>query len=293
MHPTRLAARAASALLVIIPLLPPQLRAGEGPYFVTYDHQMEEPGNLEISLDPVIGVPKEANGFVASTVEFEYGVKGWWTTEFYLDSQSTRRDSTLFTGWRWENRFRPLLGEHWINPVLYVEFEDINGADKAVKEVVGHDSEGDFAEANHEARREREREIETKLILSSNFKGWNVAENFIAEKNLANEPWEFGYAVGVSRPLGLEASPRACDFCRENFRAGVELFGGLGNWQSFGLKNTSHYLGPLISWELRNGTTIRFSPAFGLTGSSTRVLVRFGVSYELEGLGRQVRQMFR
>jgi hypothetical protein len=293
MQPAPLPARLASALLVVIPLVPFSLQAGEGPYFVTYDHQMEEPGNLEISLSPVIGIPKEANGFVASTTEFEYGMKGWWTTEFYLDAQSTHRDSTLFTGWRWENRFRPLLREHWINPVLYVEFEDINGADKALKEVVGHDSEEDLAETNNETRLERKREIEAKLILSSNFKGWNVAEDFIAEKNLANEPWEFGYAVGVNRPLALETSSRACNFCRENFRAGAELFGGLGDWHSFGLKDTSHYLGPLISWELRNGTTLRFSPAFRVTGASTRVLVRFGVSYELESFGRQVRQMFR
>ncbi len=40
-----------------------------------------------------------------------------------------------------------------------------------------------------------------KLILSSNFRDWNISENFIAEKNFAHEPWEFGYAVGASRPL--------------------------------------------------------------------------------------------
>jgi hypothetical protein len=37
-----------------------------------------------------------------------------------------------FTGTRWENRFRPLLHEHWINPVLYVEFENTSGADKTL-----------------------------------------------------------------------------------------------------------------------------------------------------------------
>ena len=34
-------------------------------------------------------------------------------------------------------------------------------------------------------RSEKKREAELKLILSGNFKGWNVAENLIAEKNLA------------------------------------------------------------------------------------------------------------
>jgi hypothetical protein len=40
---------------------------------------------------------------------------------------------------------RPLWREHWINPVLYAEFEDINGANKSVLEVVGHDAGSDFA----------------------------------------------------------------------------------------------------------------------------------------------------
>ncbi len=271
----------------------PLARAQEKPYFVTYDHQLEEPGSLEVSMNPVLGIPKGGATFLASSLEFGYGVKAWWTTEIYLNGQSTRRDSTLFTGWKWENRFRLLPREHWINPVLYVEFVDVNGADKTIKEVVGFDSTSEFAEPNRELRRERKREIETKLILSSNFRGWNISENFIAEKNLSNAPWEFGYAVGVSRPLALAASSKNCTFCRENFRAGVELYGGLGEAHNFTLAGTSHYIAPLISWELPHGTTIRFSPGFGLTRNSHRVLLRFGIAYEIGGFGRRVRKLFR
>ncbi len=101
------------------------------------------------------------------------------------------------------------MREHWINPVLYFEFEDLNAADKALLEVVGHDSNEDLVGRN--SRAEKEREVELKLILSSNFKGWNVSENFIAEKNLGPSSWEFGYALGTSRPLALKVSPRACN----------------------------------------------------------------------------------
>jgi len=73
----------------------------------------------------------------------------------------------------------------------------------------------------------------------------------------------------------------------------VEIYGGLGEAHNFTLRGTSHYLAPLISWELPNGTTIRFSPGFGLTGASHRVLLRFGVSYEIGGFGRRVRNLFR
>ena len=274
-------------------LLLARLARAERPYFVTYDHQMEEPGSLEVALNPVIGFPKQANGFLGSTTELEYGLKGWWTTELYLDGQSTRRDSTIFTGFRWENRFRPLMREHWINPVLYVEYERISEADKAMKEIVGFGPEEEHAEPNAHTRQEIENEIETKLILSSNFKGWNVSENFLAEKNLSNEPWEFGYAFGVSRPLALAASPRPCNFCRENLAAGLEIYGGLGTWHDFGLSRPSHYVAPVLAWQMSNGTTLRLSPGFGLTGVAHRFVLRVSVSHEFSGFGRNLRRMFR
>ncbi len=263
------------------------------PYFVTYDDELEEPGNFEVSFNPVLGLPRAAPGFLGGWTELEYGVKGWWTTEVYLDGQTTRGQSTLFTGFRWENRFRPLADHHWINPVLYLEFENISGADKSLLEVVNHDTVDDLAAPNSEARHEREHEIETKLILSSDYKGWNISENFIGEKNLSNEPWEFGYAAGVSRALALAASERKCNFCRENFRAGVEFYGGLGTWHQFGLPGTAHYVGPLLAWNLPSGTSFRISPTFGLNRASAHFLIRAGVSYEIPRFDRQVRRWFR
>src|ERR1700736_880564 len=124
--------------------------AQERPYFVTYSHEMEEPGNLEIEFFNAVGKPPEGNRFIGSTVEFEYGATAWWTSELYLDGQMTQHDSTIFTGYRWENRFRPLLREHWINPVIYVEFANIS-ADKALRELVGHDGKDNLVDPNAEA----------------------------------------------------------------------------------------------------------------------------------------------
>lgn len=267
----------------------PRASAQDRPYFVTYDHHLEEPRSLEVEFKPVIGLPGSGNNFLGSVMEFEYGVKAWWTSELYLDAQSTRHDSTLFTGVRWENRFRPLFREHWINPVLYVEYENLTGADKALLEVVGFDGKADQAVPNALARREKLHELETKLILSSNFRGWNVSENFIAEKNLGANPWEFGYAAGISRPLALAASPRACRFCRENFSAGLEMYGGLGTAERFTLSGTSHYLAPLLAWQVGGGPTLRISPGWGITGSSHRFLLRLGVSFEVPGFARSRR----
>lgn len=279
----------ASALFFVAALS----RAAEGPFFITYTHQMEEPRNLELTTTSVTGKPQGGNRFLGTAAELEYGVTAWWTSELYLDGQGTAGENALFTGYRWENRFRLLPREHWINPVLYLEFENINGADKNLLEVVGHDAQDDLIGPTAEARREKEREVEAKLILSSYVKGWTIAENFIAEKNIRHEPFEFGYAVGVSRPLRLDARPDRCNFCRENFQAGLEAYGGLGTHNDFGFHETSHYLAPTIAWTLANGTTIRISPGFGVTGASAGFLLRFGVSYEIAQFGRVVRAFLR
>jgi len=256
-------------------------------YFITYSHQMEEPGDLEIETKSVTSTPDNGNSFVATALEFEYGVKAWWTSELYLEGQTTQDESTVFTGFRLENRFRPLMREHWINPVLYFEFENINSADKILLEIVGHDGQQDLASRND--RSEKKREGELRLILSSNFKGWNVSENFIAEMNFNGGPWEFGYAVGASRPLSTRASASKCAFCRENFDLGAEMYGGLGDSNGFGTADTSHYFAPVVNWRVPNGITLKVSPGVGLNGNSLPVLVRFGVSYEIEQIFSKLR----
>ena len=279
--------------LSVLPLFfPPPALAQESPYFVAYDHYLEEPGNLEIEYFSTYGTQRVGNNFHAFWTEFEYGATAWWTTEFYLDGQTTFHDSTVFTGFRWENRFRLLKHEHFINPVLYLEYENKNGADKILKEVEGHDVESDFLVSNAEARKDHIHEIELKLILSSTFKGWNLTENTLAAKNLSNSPWEFGYALGASRPLALKASAKRCTFCPQNFIGGVEMYGGLGDRHSFGLHDTSQYLAPVLAWNLPSGWGLRISPGFGLNDNSHRFLMRWGVSREITGFGSMVSRLF-
>jgi hypothetical protein len=244
---------------------------------------MEDPGDLEFALDNASGKPKYGNSFISTTLEIEYGVRDWWTTEVYVTGQHTSNDSTIFTGWRWENRFRPLRRRRFVNPVFYIEYENVNGADKSSLEIVGHDSVSDLLLTNAQGRSQTERALETKLILSGQTRGWDISENFIAEKALnESEPWEFGYALGISRPLASGVRARPCTFCRRNFSAGAELYGGLGTLDGFGLKATSHYLGPVVRYHIPHGPSISFSPNFGLNDNALGVLYRFSVSYEFE-----------
>ena len=280
------------ALLVLISLwlcaifeFPMRTAAQEPAYFVTYSHALEEPDNLEVAVKSTTATPPFGNRFNSGTLEIEYGATGWWTTEVYLSGQTTAHDSTIFTGFRFENRFRPLLRERFINPVLYVEYEDLNQADRSLLEITGHATAADYSVPDSVERAQIERSLETKLILSSNFRGWNFSENFIAEKSLnESEAWEFGYALGASRPLSLTAGAQACFFCRENFAAGLELYGGLGTADGFGWRATSQYLGPTLAFTVPRGPTITFSPNVGLNDNSVGVIYRFEVSYEIQQL---------
>jgi hypothetical protein len=269
----RIFAGSNSIALILFLLVCPssRLRAQESPYIVTYNHSLEEPGNLEVEYFSTFGTQRGGNDFYAFWAEFEYGATAGWTTALYVDGQTTFTDSTVFTGFRLENRFRLLRREHLVNPVLYVEYGQISGADKILKEIEGHDRESNFADSNAALPKEHKHELELKLLLSSNVKGWNVAVNPIVTKNLLpSEPWEFAYAVGVSRPLALKASSNRCNLCRENFFAGVEMYGGLGSAQSAGLHDTSHYLAPAVAWNLPSDWTLRLSSGFGLNDNSHR-----------------------
>ena len=281
-----------AALVIAAALAPARLRADGGPCMVTYNHQMEEPGNLEISwMNTAATGRSPQQGFWAPWAELGYGVTAWWTSELYLEGQKRPGDTAVFTGWRLENRFRPLAGEHRLNPVLYFEFEDINEASRIQKEIVGHAEVLD--EPNRVLRRERAREIEAKLILSSNIRDWNISENFTVEKNLSeSEGLEFGYALGVSRPLSRLASGRNCRLCLEKFAAGAEVYGGLGSTERFGFAGTAHYVAPVLSWQVSDTTSIRVSAGFGLTQGSAPLLLRFGYTYEVAGFGRKLASLF-
>jgi len=279
-------------LLVLTLTLGRAALAQESPFFVTYNHHMEEPGNLDLETSTTTGIPRSGQrSYTAPYLELEYGVTAQWTAELYLEGQSSPSDSTVFTGWRFENRYKPLGREHWINPVLYLEYESVNEASRILKEIEGGGP--DLTSRNSLLRSEHARELETKLILSSDYHDWNIAENFIATKNLSeSEGFEFGYSFGIARPLATLASGDECRFCRENFVAGIEMYGGLGSTLGFGIHDTAHYVAPVISWAVSDNSTLRFSPGIGLTHESNPVLIRFGYAYEFQGVGSKISRLF-
>ena len=200
-------------------------------------------------------------------MELEYGTRAWWTTELYLDGQATGSDSTVFTGWRLENRIRPLMRDHAVNPVFYVEYENTSGADKTILEFVGHDGQsGSGAAQRHTTPRPSARGgAEADSLLQSSRTG--TSARTLSPKRISVTPR--GSSATRSEPLARCAAPasgRECTFCAEKFIAGAEAYGGLGDTFALTMRDTSHYFAPLIGWQLPKGARLSFSPGFGLTG---------------------------
>ena len=281
-----------SALIILLFITTRSSLAQESPFFVTYTHHLEEPGNLEVEVSSTTGAPRNGQRFYSAPyMELEYGVTARWTSELYLEGQSTWGDSTVFTGWRWENRYKPLKREHWINPVLYLEYEDIDEASRIQKEIEGGGP--DLSSRNALLTPAHGHELESKLILSSDYHDWNISENFTAAKNFSqSEGVEFGYTFGVSRPLATLASGANCRFCRENFILGAEIYGGLGSTLGFGVRDTAHYVAPVLSWMVSDNSTLRVSPGFGLTQQSNPLLIRVGYTYEVQNFGSRISKFF-
>jgi hypothetical protein len=102
-------------LTLTLPFLlsPCPVIAQQNPYFVTYDHHMEEHYNLELSTQSTVGIPKQdLPGYLGQLFELEYGVTPWWSSALYLEGASQRHDSTVFTGFRPDNC--QLIPEHQI-----------------------------------------------------------------------------------------------------------------------------------------------------------------------------------
>jgi hypothetical protein len=51
------------------------------------------------------------------------------------------------------------------------------------------------------------------------------------------------------------------------------------------MRDTSHYIAPLLGWQLPKGVRFSFSPGFGLTSTSMTRVYRVGLAYEFNQIG--------
>jgi len=188
-----------------------------------------------------------------------------------------------------------------------MEYEDLDPKTRFKMEVSGReDGKGEPAEED-----QRERIMETRLILSRDLGPLNVAFDWINETDVRRSGFtDFGYALGLRYRLsdhhhedadeddeyaadhgssyqthhGRHGLPEGGPTVASRWKPvaiGVELFGGLGNSRAFGgpFDVQPHYLSPILMFHPSEHVMIHIGAAFGLTGVSDD-LVRTGVALE-------------
>jgi len=241
--------------------------AGNGANFVLYNHHMAEAGEKEIMLMNDIGQLADGTRYTAQMIEFELGITDRLTTEFMIEGQNTSGQGGYnFTGFRWENRYRLFADEVFLNPVLYIEYEDLSADTKYLMEVSGREDTTQQTKV-----RPRERVLETRLILSQNISdALNIAFNWLNESDLDTGVAAFGYATGINYKIN------------GGMLLGLELFGGLGDSNKGITTNgtiTQHYISPNLRIDLAPTWRIKIGGAIGLTNVS-QDLFRFALSRE-------------
>jgi hypothetical protein len=274
-------------------LLPSSAWAGNGANFVLYNQHTEEQGETEIKLfSDFSDGGKGEEGYSAQLLEIEHGVTDYWTTALYFEGVKINGEDYEFGGFRFENRVRLFDYGHFLNPVLYVEYEYLKPAHRYIRAVTGRTDED---EGEEEGEEKAEHEIESRLILGHDFsKRVNVAFDWINETNLESGKWEFGYATGLNLTLyeaeDGEAGHEGGGFHSkrwdvEELILGIEFYGGLGD-SVLGLTldpdKTKQYLGVNLRAELKNHIQLGIGGAFGLTGDSENAILRLVAGYEFE-----------
>ncbi len=279
----------APSFALVVSLLSAHAWAGNGANFVLYNHHTEKAGATAAMVMNDFARDENNQPYSAQMLMVERGITDKWTSEFMLEGQKTPGEPYRATGWRWENRYRLFDYGTFLNPVLYVEWENLKTTTKYLMEVSGRtDSETGKPGATSEGI------LETRLILGHDFSDrFNVSFNWINESNASTKKTDYGYALGLNYGLlgaghdtesHAHHSPGAPGALSvRELTLGAELYGGLGNsikGITASSKVTEQYLGLNLVSHLSNGVMLQGGVVKGLTSQSQRGLVRFMVGYD-------------
>jgi hypothetical protein len=280
-------------LIASLSLLTRQASAGNEANFVLYDHHTDEKGETEVNLfsDFSNAVGDEPR-YSAQLFEIERALTDRWEAALYLEGDNIDGEDYLFSGWRLESRYRLFEYGAFLNPVLYVEYENLHPDHKYLLDVTGRTDTPEGPET-------WEHEIESKLIVGHDITNkLDVAFNWINETNVDTGRWEFGYALGFNYAIVGEAdqegeekheahghAKKPAGWEIKEVKLGGELYGGLGD-STLGLtldpNVTQQYAGLNLKTEWANGLHVMVGGAAGLTKESERALLRLMIGYEFE-----------
>lgn len=269
--------------------------AGNGANWVLYNHHTADQGETEVKIFSDFSDAGKPNAdYSAQLLEIEYGVTDRLTTALYFEGVDLDGQNYDFGSWRFETRYRLFeYGTVFLNPVLYVEYEQPEPEHRFIRSVTGRTDGGEEGEEDEKGT---EHELETKLLLGHDFSDrFNVAFNWINEVNLDNGNWSFGYALGFNYTLFHSEIEEDAAEEKEHFgsggwelekvKLGGELYGGLGD-DSLGLTldsdKTKQYIGLNLQGEFENHISFGVGGAIGLTSDSEDAILRLLVGYEFE-----------
>lgn len=255
--------------------------AHEG-YITTYNHHIYK-GEFEVMLmndftSP--SSPKRRNdgheNYFSQMIEVEYAPTSQLAFEFMAEAfEDIGTGDARFTGFRYETRYRLFKDEVPLNPVLYVEYEDLHVATRYKMEVSGW-VEPPFEE--EEGDSDRESILESRLILSEDFGRWNVAFNWINESDLNAGETAFGYSLGFLYRLpqhieeGHAHHAKSAKFTPATLA--FEFFGALGDTNKFDLRPSrqEHYFQPSVMFHVGKNSMLSTGVAIGLTNASDNII---------------------
>lgn len=226
-------------------------------YGTTYEAVTAPRGELDVETWTTIAPQGEVEGGPAARgmremIELEYGITDHWDVALYnmLDAITSGDTESGYAGFKVETRYRPAdRGEWFLDPVLYLEFQQLFRGDAKQK-------------------------IEGKLILAKDIGNVNIAANVaVEEERLTDATWntEVEYAAGTSYAL----SPA--------WMIGAEVF-GKAEKEEMEIENRM-WAGPAISWAgggagVLRGVWVTLAGGAGLTDESDSYYARLIVGFQ-------------
>ena len=286
-----------SVLILSLAFVSPKpARAQMNPYFTAISTPVPK-DHLMLMLLPDYQLARTGPDFLTYMGMAEYGITNRWTAGFMAEGQKIGGLPATFGGVRFNTYFQLFPHDHLLHLTLYGEYEDLNQASLYKMEVSGFGGE-DLTPPLSVARNTSARTIEQRLVTYHDWGRLDLTFNFISETNLENSENDFGYVWGVFRQpkwdgmRGMRAmAPPPLSPARLGY--GLEMMGALGNTTQFGFDwpRQQQYLGPVFSYALSPGWSVRLEPTFGLSGVSDRFVLRMALDYSISNLlGRLTRE---
>jgi len=177
--------------------------AGNNGWFTTYNSDIER-GEIELMFMNDLTSPskfkQEEDGrgdYFSHMIELEYGITDQLASEFMIEwFEDLKTSESKYTGFRWESRYRLFKEKVPLNPMIYAEFEDLDLATRYKMEVSGW-VDPPYTEKGEEP--DRERILESRMIISEDVGTVNLAFNWINETDLSGAGTAFGYSLGLMK----------------------------------------------------------------------------------------------